>query len=117
MLDPIHFPSAETKVHAKPACKDVAFGCPVGYECRTPEKGCKSHCDCYDPVANKSLPQGCPIRVRPCQEGRFCVPDTAGECYSCNCDSEYALELPYTTCLRASVIRGKRCCIMSRARD
>ncbi|XP_077521677.1 uncharacterized protein LOC144132849 [Amblyomma americanum] len=77
----------ETKVHAKPACKDVAFGCPVGYECRTPEKGCKSHCDCFDPVANKSLPQGCPIRVRPCEEGRFCVPDTTGECYSCNCDT------------------------------
>ncbi|XP_037501613.1 uncharacterized protein LOC119375499 [Rhipicephalus sanguineus] len=77
----------DTGVLAKSLCKEVAFGCPIGYECRTPKEGCQSHCDCYDPVANESLPPGCPVRIKPCEEGHFCMPDKAGECHTCNCDT------------------------------
>ncbi|KAL1469500.1 hypothetical protein MTO96_041044, partial [Rhipicephalus appendiculatus] len=70
----------DTGVPAKSLCKEVAFGCPIGYECRTPKEGCQSHCDCL------SMPQGCPVRIKPCEEGHFCMPDKAGECHTCNCD-------------------------------
>lgn len=82
--------SKETHADAKAHCKDVAFGCPDGYECRTPKEGCSGHCECYDPVGNVTLAQGCPVRVKTCKEGHFCVPEKAGECLSCNCDTPCA---------------------------
>lgn len=81
---------ASDKVGAKADCKDVAFGCPEGYECKVPEKGCSSHCSCYDPARNVTLPPGCPIRIKPCDEGHFCVPENSGDCFACNCDSKLA---------------------------